>query len=177
MQRRRQDLAAHGEDAAGLAHGLLEVAGDVGHRDDEEVAEAVTFEALPSLKRYWKSCDISGSASASAAMLLRMSPGGSTPSSRWSRPELPPSSATVTMAVMLPVYSLSPRSSVERPVPPPMDDDLGAAAQVAVVVDDVDDALVALGLDEGGEQRLVQLPDGEPDDAERGADEQGATRT
>ena len=44
-QGRGQDQAAHGEDAAGLAHGLFEVAGDAGHRDDEQVAEAVTFQA------------------------------------------------------------------------------------------------------------------------------------
>jgi hypothetical protein len=74
----------------------------------------------PSLKRYWKSRVISGSASARAAMQLRTSPGGNTPSSRRSRPELPPSSATVTTAVRFPVCSLRPRNSVERPVPPPM---------------------------------------------------------
>ena len=74
----------------------------------------------PSLKRYWKSFVISGSASASAAMQLRTSPGGRMPSSRRSRPELPPSSATVTTAVRLPEYSFSPRSSVDSPVPPPM---------------------------------------------------------
>ena len=56
---------------------------------------------LPCPNRYWKSRAISGSASASATMQLRKSPGGSTPSSRRRRPELPPSSATVTMAVML----------------------------------------------------------------------------
>ena len=33
-------------------------------------------------------------------MQLRMSPGGSTSNSRRKRPELPPSSVTVTMAVM-----------------------------------------------------------------------------
>ena len=42
------------------------------------------------------------------------------PSSSRSRPELPPSSATVTIAVMFTVYSLTPRRSDDRPVPPPM---------------------------------------------------------
>lgn len=37
-----------------------------------------------------------------------------------SRPDEPPSSVTVTMAVMLELYCLSPRSRVESPVPPPM---------------------------------------------------------
>ena len=73
----------------------------------------------PSGKRYWNSRVISGSASASAAMQLRRSPGAITPRSRRSRPEEPPSSATVTIAVMLSLYSLSPRSSTESPVPPP----------------------------------------------------------
>ena len=54
-------------------------------------------------KRYWKSRVTSGSASASAAMQLRMSPGGMTFRSRRSTPLDPPSSATVTMALMLPV--------------------------------------------------------------------------
>ena len=36
-----------------------------------------------------------------AVMQLRISPGGKTPSSSLKRPELPPSSPTVTMAVML----------------------------------------------------------------------------
>jgi hypothetical protein len=43
---------------------------------------------------------ISGSASARAAMQFRMSPGGTIPSCFRSRPELPPSSATATTAVM-----------------------------------------------------------------------------
>src|SRR5438045_2108388 len=66
-------------------------------------------------------------------MQLRMSPGGRMRFSRRKRPELPPSSVTVTIAVRSAMgcrrraessrrrvtYSLSPRSSVERPVPPP----------------------------------------------------------
>ena len=63
---------------------------------------------------------MTGSASASAAMQLRMSPTGAMPSSLRRRPDDPPSSATATTAVMLLVYALRPRSSVERPVPPPM---------------------------------------------------------
>src|SRR5579872_3939960 len=60
-----------------------------------------------------------------------MSPGGSTWYSRRNRPELPPSSVTVTIAVRSEIglsarsffrrerYSFNPRSTVERPVPPP----------------------------------------------------------
>ena len=55
----------------------------------------------PGGKRYCISCVISGSASARAAMQLRMSPGGTMPSCCRSRPDDPPSSATATMAVML----------------------------------------------------------------------------
>jgi len=61
-----------------------------------------------------------GSASARAAMHMRMSPIGAIPSSSRSLPEDPPSSATVTTAVMLLLTSLRPRSSVLRPVPPPI---------------------------------------------------------
>src|SRR5262249_13326763 len=62
-------------------------------------------------------------------MQLRMSPGGSTSNSRRSRPELPPSSLTVTIAVMSScgaapsttrACSFRPERSAERPVPPPM---------------------------------------------------------
>src|SRR6266478_9228149 len=66
-------------------------------------------------------------------MQLRMSPGGRMRFSRRKRPELPPSSVTVTMAarsamgrsavarssVRRITCSFRPRSSVERPVPPP----------------------------------------------------------
>ena len=102
LQRGGQDLAAHRQHAARLAHRLLEVAGDAAHRHDEQVAEAVALQA-GALRRSGTgtAASISGSASASATMQLRKSPGGSMPSSRRSRPELPPSSATVTMAVML----------------------------------------------------------------------------
>ena len=53
-------------------------------------------------------------------MQLRMSPTGGIPSSVRSTPDEPPSSATVTIAVRLLVCSLRPRSSVDRPVPPPI---------------------------------------------------------
>src|SRR5262245_1038523 len=76
-------------------------------------------------KRYWKSRVSRSSSSASAAMQLRMSPGGSTPNSRRSRPEEPPSSVTVTTPASsrsrtLPTWCLRPRNSAERPVPPPI---------------------------------------------------------
>jgi hypothetical protein len=67
-----------------------------------------------------------------AARQLRASPGGRTPRSRRRRPELPPSSVTVTMAVRRSAHcatfrspaaartaSASPRSTTGRPVPPP----------------------------------------------------------
>ncbi len=62
---------------------------------------------------------MSGSASASATMQLRMSPTGGSPSCVRSLPDDPPSSATVTTAVRLLVCSLRPRSRVDSPVPPP----------------------------------------------------------
>src|SRR5580765_2944067 len=62
-------------------------------------------------------------------MQLRMSPGGSICSSSRKRPELPPSSDTVTIAeseamqassVCLPTKLFRPASKVESPVPPPI---------------------------------------------------------
>ena len=63
---------------------------------------------------------MAGSVSASASMQFRMSPIGGRPISVRSLPEDPPSSATVTTAVMLLVCSFKPRSSMDRPVPPPI---------------------------------------------------------
>ena len=56
-----------------------------------------------------------------------MSPGGRTRKSRRKRPELPPSSVTVTMAVIETVgrsgtaQAFSPLRSVDSPLPPPME--------------------------------------------------------
>ena len=55
----------------------------------------------------------------SAASAIRRSPGGSTPSSRRSRPLDPPSSATVTTAVRRSVTRRSADSDAARPCPPP----------------------------------------------------------
>src|SRR6185436_3944823 len=75
-------------------------------------------------KRYWKSRVSRASSSARAAMQLRMSPGGRTPSSRRRRPDEPPSSVTVTTPVICrrpePTWCFRPRSRTERPVPPPI---------------------------------------------------------
>src|SRR4030095_6976895 len=57
-------------------------------------------------------------------MQLRMSPGGMTPRSSRKRPELPPSSVTVTMTERSAGPFFRPRSSVESPVPPPMEPNL-----------------------------------------------------
>ena len=73
----------------------------------------------PRSKRCRKSRFMSDSSSASAIRQLRMSPGGGIASSRRRRPLEPPSSVSVTIAVICAPVSLSPRSSVERPVPPP----------------------------------------------------------
>ena len=79
--RHRDDLAAHREHAVGLPHAFLEVAGDVGQGGDEQVAEGVAGEARGVARRGWESgtgagCVMAGSASASAAMHMRMSPIG-----------------------------------------------------------------------------------------------------
>ena len=100
LQRRGQDRALHREHATRLAQGVLERAGNAGHRQHEEIAERVSPSGEPSPKRYWNSRAISGSTSDSATMLLRKSPGGRMPCSRRKRPDEPPSSPTVTIAVM-----------------------------------------------------------------------------
>src|SRR5215472_7406412 len=87
----------------------------------------------PAWKRYWNKRPISASSLESATMQLRMSPGGKMRFSRRNRPELPPSSVTVTMAARSEMgrsavasssgrrttCSFKPRNKVESPVPPP----------------------------------------------------------
>jgi len=67
-------------------------------------------------------------ASARATRQLRISPGGKISNCWRILPDEPPSSATVTMAVILDVYSLRPVRRVERPVPPPTVTTLGPRA-------------------------------------------------
>src|SRR5206468_540462 len=73
------------------------------------------------LNRNRKSRDIKCSSSERAIMQFRMSPGGRTPSSSRRRPELPPSSVTVTITDKSALNFFNPRKRVERPVPPPME--------------------------------------------------------
>ena len=63
---------------------------------------------------------IKSSLSANAAIQFLISPGGKTPISSLKRPDEPPSSPTVTTAVMLFVIFLMPLSNIESPVPPPI---------------------------------------------------------
>ena len=66
-----------------------------------------------------------GSVFAIARIQLRISPGGSVPNSSRNRPEEPPSSAMVTMAVKLLVYCFKPRIKTDKPEPPPMTTSFG----------------------------------------------------
>ncbi len=77
-------------------------------------------------------------------MQLRMSPTGGMPSSSRSTPDEPPSSATVTTAVRLLVCSLSPRSSVGQPRAAADRHDPRPAGEEALLVDDLDERLVAI---------------------------------
>src|SRR5207247_692363 len=56
---------------------------------------------------------------ASATRQRRRSPGAGTPKSRRSRPEDPPSSATLTTPVIVPAYSRAACNTTESPCPPP----------------------------------------------------------
>ena len=72
---------------------------------------------------------MTSSESARATRQLRISPGGKIPNSERSLPELPPSSATVTTAVMFDVMFFRPRSRFGNPLPPPITTTLGPAAK------------------------------------------------
>src|SRR6266545_363881 len=111
-------------------------------------------------KRYWKSRVSRSSSSARAAMQLRMSPGGSTPNSRRSRPEEPPSSVTVTTPVICrrpgPRWCFKPRRRAERPVPPP----IATSAQPDVDASGEAEELAMLGVPaELGEVGIVERMD------------------
>src|SRR5450759_5251176 len=75
---------------------------------------------------------------ASATRHLRRSPGGRTSRSRRSRPEDPPSSATLTTAVMSPAYWRAARSATARPWPPPSATTRGRSLTFEVPVVDPD---------------------------------------
>src|SRR5258706_6293892 len=114
-------------------------------------------------------------------MQLRMSRGGRTPNSLRRRPEEPPSSVTVTTPASsrrrsVRTWCLSPRSSADRPVPPPIatralpanDAGSGEAEKVALVailaeLGEIDvvkgmDAILGVQLDRPGERlgRVLQ---------------------
>src|SRR5690242_1061973 len=61
------------------------------------------------------------SSSDRAIMQFLISPGGRTCSSSRRRPELPPSSVTVTITERRDLNFFNPRKRVERPVPPPIE--------------------------------------------------------
>ena len=97
---------------------------------------------------------MSGSASASAAMQLRMSPTGGMPSCSRSTPDEPPSSATVTIAVRL-LRVLLEAAQQRRQAGPPADrDDPRAARQEPLLVDELDQrGLVRVGAAERAHER------------------------
>ena len=75
---------------------------------------------FPSLNLYFINLSIDFSVFAREIKQALISPGGITPKSSLSIPELPPSSATVTIAVISLKYFFKPLRIVELPVPPPM---------------------------------------------------------
>src|SRR5205823_14035923 len=48
LQRRRVDVAADGQDFGGGEHGVVEAAGDVGHRGEQQIAQRVAGQRLAS---------------------------------------------------------------------------------------------------------------------------------
>src|SRR5207249_9377005 len=87
-------------------------------------------------------------------MQFRISPGGNTPSSSRSRPELPPSSVTVTITDNSARNCFSPRNRVDRPVPPPMQTILGF--QDSVLRDNAFPSCLYLSLLLGGRNQLLE---------------------
>ena len=79
------------------------------------------------------------------------------------------------MATMLPVYFLMPRSSAERPVPPPIGDHPRAPGEQAVRVELLNKALGGAAGEEGAEHRPAQEVEADPDDGDpHGQEEEAA---
>ena len=172
LARDRHDAAAHGENAVRLAHALLEVAGDVRQRGDEQVAKGVAGEVPVVIRCPWEiGMEQAASWRARRRRARRCTcgcrPWAAMPISVRSLPDEPPSSATVTTAVMLLVTSFSPRNS---------DGQAGAAA-------DGDDARAARrsGAGRGARRAARARPrirlDERAQDAPRAVDEEQAAPT
>ena len=123
----------------------------------------------PSLSnRYAKSLPTVDSASESATRQLRISPGAGISNSLRIRPVEPPSSATVTIAVIPASTLRRPRRSVESPVPPPIATIFmaGRIGPEAVRGHDRADTLMSAGWRQraGSRSERVRPPDSEVED-------------
>jgi len=97
-ERGRKDASANGQHFAADADGFGEIAGDMRERGQKKIAEIVADETASRMKTILEETARRASSFERATMQLRMSPGGRMRFSRRKRPELPPSSVTVTMA-------------------------------------------------------------------------------
>ncbi len=100
--------------------------------DDHQVAERVTLEVARGEAVLERLGPDPASSAASATRHLRRSPGAGTPKSRRSRPVEPPSSATLTTAVISPAYARTPRNVIASPCPPPSATTFGPGSGPAV---------------------------------------------
>ena len=108
----------------GLVEGGGEVAERLGEPDEHQVAERVAVEVAGG-EAVLERVRPHASSSASATRHRRRSPGGGTPRSRRSRPDEPPSSATLTTAVTRPRVAADRAQRDREPVPATERDDDG----------------------------------------------------
>ena len=125
------DPARGAEQPARLVERGGEVAERLGQPDDHQVAERVPGELAASRTGARTRPATVRPPGASATRLLRRSPGAGTPRSRRSRPDDPPSSATLTTAVIDAAYSRAARNVTASPCPPPSATTVGSRAQPA----------------------------------------------
>ena len=90
----------------------------------------------PSVNLYCITSFIVGSILAKASKQFLISPGGNIPKSSLSTPDPPPSSATVTIAVILRVLFFNPLKKTDWPVPPPITTTLGSVLSLSSIVID-----------------------------------------
>ena len=174
-ERGGEDGAAHVEDAAGLVDGRLEVPGNVGHGDDEEVAEGVALEPVAGAEAVLEEARHEGFGLGEGGHALADVAGGDhtevLAQASGGTPVIGHGDNGGEVAGVL----LESAEQHGKPGSAADGDDARAAAEHALGVERLGHAAVlGAGPDDGVQEGLVQLPEGDADAAEGHGDENDA---
>ena len=172
----REDGATHVEDAAGLADGRLEVPGDVGHGDDEEVAEGVALEPIAGAEAVLEEARHERLGLGQGGQALADIAGGDDAEVLAEASRGAPVVGHGDDGGEVAGVFLEPPEEHGEPRSPTDSDDAGAAAEHALGVEGLGHApVLGAGADDRVEEGLIQLPEGDADAAEGDAHEDDAT--